>query len=85
MVKPLVPIFNTDNKIQEFDYIGSLGKVRSAEVTDTFGDVKIENEDLEYVITVYKKEDSEEIVYGDQVKIIDYNEESKRYLVEKVY
>lgn len=84
-VKPMTSLFNEDNKSLNFEYIGSEGTVRSSTVTKTFGDVVILNKENEYVITVYLADyDDTKVVRGDKVRVILFNEETKRYLIQKI-
>lgn len=80
-IKPLIPLFDDEGKNMDVEYIGLKAKVRSSKVTNTFGEVILEEGLNEHILTVYSNESN--IGKNDEVIIVDYNKEIKRYLVKK--
>jgi len=74
-----------DNTIEHHKviYVGSYAKVASVEVTATSGYANCDKNGVKNEIDVYSENESNGINRGDKVLITYFNEETKRYLVEK--
>ena len=77
--------FVLDNTIEyhKVDYIGSDATVASVEVTEKRGYAKCVKNNIEHQIDIYCDPDDVGIQRGDVVMVISYNEDKKRYLVQK--
>lgn len=78
--KPIA-VFMEKNMSYEVDYIFQSAEVITTKVSSTYGEVKLDINSSEHTLKVYTEED--DVVKGDTVIILSYDEDTDKYLVKK--
>lgn len=82
ILRPLAPLFDQSGTYAKTDYIGMRGRVRTSRVGVDFGEIVVTRNSAENQLDVYC-DDTEILVYGDEVHILSFNVTTKRYFITK--
>lgn len=82
MLSPLAPLFDQSRIYAKIDYIGMSGRVRTSRVDAHFGEVVVTHGGVENQIDVYC-DAKEELRYGDEIRILAFNDTTRRYFITK--
>ncbi|GGB34140.1 hypothetical protein GCM10011502_03980 [Oceanisphaera marina] len=82
ILKPLAPLFDQSRVYASINYIGMRARVRTSRVGAHFGEVVVTRGSVENQLDVYC-DDKEELHYGDEVRILSFNDVTRRYFITK--
>ncbi|WP_417606923.1 hypothetical protein [Oceanimonas baumannii] len=82
VLRPLAPLFDSNRIYARVNYIGMTGRVRTGSVNESFGEVVVTRDGIENQIDVYC-DASEELRYGDEVRILNFNDATRRYFITR--
>lgn len=82
VLRPLAPLFDSNRIYARVNYIGMTGRVRTGSVNESFGEVVVTRDGIENQIDVYC-DASEELRYGDEVRILSFNDATRRYFITR--
>ena len=87
ITKPIAPLFNSIKKDAEaaLPLVGQIGKVKSRVLDHNFGQIIVERDKNAPALLNCKLSESDKaLVRGDEVIVVKYQKESKRYIVRSL-
>jgi hypothetical protein len=81
-LKPIMRAFKKNAKIEEEPVVGSIGSVRSGEVTTKHGQIEVMRNSTPLYLNAHISEGRARLKKGDSIIVVDFDKEKDSYLIK---